>query len=1206
MPDEQQHSLFLVSSVDTPEPSRVPEDAAARAAAIDTTRSILVQAPAGAGKTSLLTQRFLALLAEVDEPEQILAITFTRAATAEMRHRILTALESARTHPAPVEGESEERRLARSALRHADSLGWQLLEQPHRLDVQTIDSLCLRLAHAQPLLARLGGALQPADNDKALYAVAARRTAALLGDRADADLEAALERLLLRRDNNLPEVERLLAEMLANRSAWLGVLPLASFDAIDWEAVREKLEQPFADAHRRVLGALACVADAVPDLHNEWLALARYAVGNLDTPTLDGCDLSVLLSDRDFNPQDRDCWLALASILLKRDGDHRASWDKRHGFPAPGDGPGKQQRRQFKDRIKACSDELQALVSGSDSLQQLLCQLRSLPAARYTEDQWQTLRAAFLVLRRATAELRLIFAENNAVDFVEIAQAAEQVLRDETTMRGLLESEQRRHLLIDEFQDTSRAQYRLVAELMKEWRTGDGRSIFLVGDPLQSIYSFRQAEVALFHETRDHGLPCGDRRHPCHTLQLTHNFRSHRILVDALNQSLARVFPLDGADRFVPASAWPSETNEDNLHLHTSFSVDTQSTSRGDETAAVLDILEAELPRIAAAQARGDEQYRVAVLVNSRTHLAHITHALRERHIAFRAVDLEPLADRQEVHDLHMLLRALLHPGERIAWLSVLRAPWCGLSLDDLHLLAGADDRTLLKRPLAELIATRGDQLSPDGQARLQRTWRVLESALRTRYDEDNNTSLATWLERTWTALGGSACVDANTHENADAFFRLLDELEPSGVEVLRGDFALRLAKLCAAPDPRVSERFGIQLMTMHKAKGLGFEVVLLPGLDRATRGRGSDLLAMLERTRPGVPLESELLLAPIGNREDEDADPTYAWVQSQRQAQINDERRRLFYVACTRARNRLHLFATITVTNGNLRRPAAGSLLHAAWPAFSGDIEQRAAQLPAASTGLALAASIEAAPAYPPNILPRLPSGWRPQPAAPGIVSRRQAPRQPLFTRSSSGGLLARARGNAVHAVLERMTRLFAEEPATPDAGRWQRLLEQTAQRALRAGGYAHPALQATARAAAHTALSVAASSVGRWLLHPHPGALAESAWQVWDSDGNLRTLRVDRSFRAGDAPALPGDHCLWIIDYKTGAASQGDCAAWLAQQKEQWRGQLEAYGNALTSVRQGPQDKPRSLRYGLYFPELLELVDWPQEETEAQRKRF
>jgi len=121
------------------EAARTPVDQPQRDAALDPQRSFIVQAPAGSGKTALLTQRFLRLLATVEQPEEIVAITFTRKAAAEMRGRILKALESARGSEPKEAWERGTWRLARSALQHADERGWRLGENPQRLRVRTID-----------------------------------------------------------------------------------------------------------------------------------------------------------------------------------------------------------------------------------------------------------------------------------------------------------------------------------------------------------------------------------------------------------------------------------------------------------------------------------------------------------------------------------------------------------------------------------------------------------------------------------------------------------------------------------------------------------------------------------------------------------------------------------------------------------------------------------------------------------------------------------------------------------------------------------------------------------------------------------------------------------------------------------------------------------------------------------------------------------
>jgi ATP-dependent helicase/nuclease subunit A len=268
----------VIESTTEPQPSSASGlasrlvDTPARQRALDTARSFIVQAPAGSGKTELLTRRFLALLSTVDEPEEVLAITFTRAATAEMRSRIQDALTAA--GEAGDDVDEELHRLASSALRHASQRGWNLLEQPQRLNIQTIDSLALSIAHQSPLLSRLGGRLSPLDDATALYTVAARRTIEQLGG-SDPELAAALSGILEVRDTSLADCEGLIAGMLAQRDQWLPFIPLGS--GVDWLSVRAALEAPFQREHDRVLGIARGLLRNHPVLVQELLSLARYA-----------------------------------------------------------------------------------------------------------------------------------------------------------------------------------------------------------------------------------------------------------------------------------------------------------------------------------------------------------------------------------------------------------------------------------------------------------------------------------------------------------------------------------------------------------------------------------------------------------------------------------------------------------------------------------------------------------------------------------------------------------------------------------------------------------------------------------------------------------------------------------------------------------------------------------------------------------------
>ncbi|HEX3063779.1 MAG TPA: UvrD-helicase domain-containing protein, partial [Usitatibacter sp.] len=205
------------------EPSIVP-DAAERERALDPSRSFIVQAPAGSGKTELLIQRFLALLARVDRPEEIAAITFTIKAAAEMRGRIFEALHAARHEERPQSPhEARTWDLARAALERNDAMGWKLEESADRLRVQTIDALCASLTRQMPVLSRFGAQPESLEDASALYAEAARNLLAYVEVQGHAARDD-IERLLSHVDNNAAEAENLIADMLLRRDHWIRTL----------------------------------------------------------------------------------------------------------------------------------------------------------------------------------------------------------------------------------------------------------------------------------------------------------------------------------------------------------------------------------------------------------------------------------------------------------------------------------------------------------------------------------------------------------------------------------------------------------------------------------------------------------------------------------------------------------------------------------------------------------------------------------------------------------------------------------------------------------------------------------------------------------------------------------------------------------------------------------------------------------------------
>jgi len=318
--------------------------------------------------------------------------------------------------------------------------------------------------------------------------------------------------------------------------------------------------------------------------------------------------------------------------------------------------------------------------------------------------------------------------------------------------------------------------------------------------------------------------------------------------------------------------------------------------------------------------ARERKAGKVAILVRARSHLAAILPALRDAGLRFRSVDIDSLANVPLIQDLTSLTRALLHPADRIAWLAVLRAPWCGMSLEELSMLIAGDIRATVWASMHD--GPRTASLSAAAQARLERLRGVLETAFGRRPG-----ALREWVEGVWMALGGPACAATRTGlENAAAFFDLLEEMDHGGVLDVAA-FEERIQNLYGHPDSLADD--SLQVMSIHKAKGLEFDAVIVPGLGRRTRSDESRLMLWLERPRlRGAP---DLLLAPI-HAADAGADQTYEYLKLIEKRKSKLEAGRLLYVVATRARSELHLlgYCDDDIKDGVavLKAPESNSLL--------------------------------------------------------------------------------------------------------------------------------------------------------------------------------------------------------------------------------------------------------------------------------------
>jgi ATP-dependent helicase/nuclease subunit A len=1137
-------------------------DAGARASAVQTCGSVLVQAPAGSGKTTLLAQRYLRLLATVDAPERILALTFTRRAAEEMRARVIGALEAGRLAECPPTLNRQTWELAVAARRHLRALGIDLGRHPSRLRIETIDSFNAWLAAQLPIISGAGGRLTLIDNARPLYEEAARR--ALLHDRGD-NFGEAVERVLAVGDQRWGPLIELIVAMLPQRDRWLPFLVGHLHAAVEMDEgqlahVRALFDEDLGLLVKRELIRVRGIVGG--ELLAALGPCLRAAARNLGGTRADFIPWEADASPLGAELRDLGRWRAVALVLLRADGKFRKKVDKTLGFPPA---------CAEKGVTHALLEELERADNAEDVMA-ALCTVRDLPEPRYDDSEWERVRDVAQVLVLAAAALDGVFREKGTVDFPAVSMTALRALgtSEAPTDLSLRLDYRLQHLLLDEFQDTSATQLDLVEQLTAGWQRDDGRSVFCVGDPMQSIYGFRQAEVRAFLDLAENGLGAVQ----FEVERLSSNFRSDPALVTWVNRCFEQILPRSddrerGAIAFRPSTPAiaPSVEGEACVSLRGFASV-------ADEANGVAHT-------VAECRERHPD-WRIAILVRARTHAREIAHALRARGAAFRAVEIEPLQDRPAVRDAVMLACALLHLGDRIAWLAILRAPWCGLTLSDLLVIGRS--QSLIWDALHDPGVL--DPLSDDGRSRCARLRGVLDEALKVQ----THTRIARWVERTWLALGGPSCAaDVRELNQVKAVFARLRELERQGLPDPAA-LAQRFADLYADDGGEC----GVEIMTIHKAKGLEFDCVIVPALHRHNRVAGGPMLLMhpfARRDRDGLVMAAR---PPIADRDNRRA--PFAFLRRQAYESAHLEAERLLYVACTRAKHQLHLTATVGLrvdpdgfdepmeaaeeaeqpaSNAEARPaddakpwlPFKGSLLRVLWPTQSASFAIREPATDAESDEDL--AGLRGGP------LRRVPRGWAPRRLVPlqADLPLAALPREEPVVFDWAGET-ARRVGILVHAELQSLD-LDRHDEATV------RSRQGHFKRWLALHGVPDEHLERAVASVTAALLGVHRDARAQWMFKAgYRDDVREHALSgLWR--GEVVRAVFDRSF-------IDEQGTRWVIDYKTSEHSGGGREQFLDLQVERYRPQLERY--AVLARRLGPEP----VRVALYFPLMRAWREW------------
>ncbi len=860
-------------------------DEESRTKALNPIKSYIVQAPAGSGKTELLTQRVLHLLATVNKPEEIVALTFTKKAASEMKSRIIDAL---------LTGNSS---VVQKIINRDKSLGWNLLKNPNRLNIMTIDALCAKIVHKMPVLSKIGTSVSICDNPDVYYKQAVYELFKLVNTNIELDTQKDwinnLKILFKHFGGSYTKLQNFLLSMLYKRDQWLPYLSYLK-DKDDYA----KYEYISAAFDKLASDVILNIENKIPlDIKTELGDILNYASDNL-IQSLDnhGINQQCII---DFHSSNTAYWQAVAILLFTQDESlsFRKTIDKRLGFIAKGS-----EKKKLLDIISDLNRN-----HDLDDLLDSFALLKKLPKSTYSLENWELLVTLANVLILLEAELRIIFRKNNTTDFQGVSQGAIYALgdiggdTDGITDIGLWLDYKIKHILVDEFQDTSYIQYQLLCKLTAGWDGSEDRTLFLVGDPMQSIYKFRQADVSLFLRVIHNGV--GDVQ--LEYLRLSKNFRSEQQIVNWVNTKFIHILP-KGSNMIFGAIKYSS--SEPTRELNQEFSPKLYVFDRNDEQSENNFIIE-HVKRIISLNQK--DAPSIAILVRNRTRVIELIRAFKNNRLKFNAIDIELLSDKMVIQDLLSLTCAILNFSDRTAWYSVLRAPWCGLSLKDLYLLHFGNSNKNIIEILHEDFHDCG--LSDYSKKKLNNLLFVLRNVQRNLY----KINFYKIIEQAWYSLGGNLIYNSEQDIlDAKQYFDLLFRLEESNYITDINQLLVEVSRLYSGSKIRSEHEgsvYNIEIMTIHKSKGLQFDYVILPYLDQSAKISEHEMLAWQTYHADNF---DGIMLAPYYIKDHEQAEfyQTLRYIEKQKESY---ELARLLYVAVTRAKKSCIFTASCDLDKG-------------------------------------------------------------------------------------------------------------------------------------------------------------------------------------------------------------------------------------------------------------------------------------------------
>jgi ATP-dependent helicase/nuclease subunit A len=858
-----------------------------------------VHASAGTGKTWLLVTRIIRLLLAGARPDSILAITFTRKAAAEMQQRLTERLRDFMSadpqqldtllDQCGVDPDNETRSRARQ-------LYEQSLFAPYSLRATTFHAFCQELLQRFPLEAGVSpgfdliettGLLEQAARD-ALVSESARTPAGAIARTLDTLVEGC---------DGLGNTQAALHSFLSHRS--------------DWWAWTEGQSNPYSFAAGRLEKLLGTGPqdDPLAGFPDELLRarLKKFAALLYKNTTKTNTGHAGLISDALDKPLPANEFLDIIKpAFLTKDGNPL----KRKAGPTQLKRLGEQGEEEFLELHETVSTGLIELLDKQARLRTL-----------------QTTLAWYRAGMQLLAHYKRIKDEQRLLDFSDLEWKACQLLNRSDHANWVQYKLDSRidHLLVDEFQDTNPTQWRLLLPLLEELAAGNedrARSVFLVGDRKQSIYSFRRANPALLDEASNwlanklqaEKYPLDASRRSAQAIidcvntvfsqdplkQRINEFNQHSTHHEAVYGHV-EILPLMTADDAAPTAEGvlrnpletPRSVNENQSHYNEGKMI----------AAQVLSLIHHETLVVKDAETHRLHYGDVIILLRQRTHAASYEKALREAGIPYASASKGELLDNLEVRDLEALLNLLMSPYANLELAQVLRSPLFGFTSEQLLPLASQHSGTWYER-LA--------MLSREDDSVYQKAWRLLEGWRKQTgkipvHDLLDRIYHEAEVMQRYTAAFPPPLVP-RLQASLTRFIELALELDNGRYPSLP-HFLDQLTRLRQSdrdqpdegtPDDHEGKR--VRLLTIHGAKGLEAPVIFLA--DAATTGINRTANEALVIWPPGMARPDEFLLTARKTARDS---VSRSLLEKQQQDSLREDAN-LLYVAMTRARQYLFI----------------------------------------------------------------------------------------------------------------------------------------------------------------------------------------------------------------------------------------------------------------------------------------------------------